>query len=175
MISRQRWPRPWHSRMQGPHLRWSQAPPLPWQKAGVGGYLRRWPNSLRRDILAWRILERPAHYDQKWTWGISVFWGVRILGRFHRLKRASTGATLDLDMRSYAIGIVEFYCGFCGIEMTCLKRVPSPALPESSMTHQEAEEQGVIHNQASEVLMRLLWLSRFSRPWVSLLDVWLQT
>ena len=86
--------------------------------------------------------------------------GVRTLGRFHRLKRTSTGATLDFDMRSYATGIVEFYCGLCGIEMTSLKRVPSPALPESSMTDQEAEEQGVLHNQASKVLMRLLWLSR---------------
>lgn len=90
--------------------------------------------------------------------------GVRILGRFHHLKRTSTGATLDLDMRSYATGIVEFYCGLCGIEMTSLKRVPSPALPESSMTDQEAGEQGVLHNQASKVLMRLLWLSRLSRP-----------
>ena len=59
-------------------------------------------------------------------------------------------------MRSYATGIVEFYCGLRGIEMTSLKR----GLPESSMTDQEAEEQGVLHNQASKVLMRLLWLSR---------------
>ena len=42
---------------------------------------------------------------------------VRILGRFHRLKRTSTGATLDLDMRSYATGIVEFYCGLCFVEL----------------------------------------------------------
>ena len=32
------------------------------------------------------------------------------------------------------------------------------------MTDQEAEEQGVLHGQAAKVLMRLLWLSRLSRP-----------
>ena len=90
--------------------------------------------------------------------------GIRILGHTHRLKKIHAGATLDLDMRSYETGIVEFDCGLRGIEVTSLKRVTSPALPESSVTDQEAEEQGVLHNQASKVLMRLLWLSRLSRP-----------
>ena len=89
---------------------------------------------------------------------------IRILGRTHRLKRTQKGTSLELDMRSYAAGIVEFYCGLCAIDAKSLKRVASPALPENLMTDQEAEEQGVLHGQAAKVLMRLLWLSRLSRP-----------
>ena len=89
---------------------------------------------------------------------------IRILGRTHRLKRTQKGTSLELDMRSYAAGIVEFYCGLCAIDAKSLKRVASPALPENLMTDQEDEEQGVLHGQAAKVLMRLLWLSRLSRP-----------
>ena len=89
---------------------------------------------------------------------------IRILGRNHHLKKTQSGATMELDMRSYAASIVEFYCGLCGIEVKSLKRVASPALPESLMLDKEAEEQGVLHGQAAKVLMRLLWLSRLSRP-----------
>ena len=68
------------------------------------------------------------------------------------------------DMQSYAKQIVSFYCDLCGISEESLKPVPSPALPESGMQDEEAEKQGELHRDAAKALMRLLWLSRLSRP-----------
>ena len=50
-----------------------------------------------------------------------------------------------------------------GISEESLKPVPL-ALPESSMQDEEAEKQGELHRDAAKALMRLLWLSRLSRP-----------
>ena len=68
------------------------------------------------------------------------------------------------DMQSYAKQIVSFYCDLCGVSEESLKPVPSPALPESSTQDEEAEKQGELHRDAAKALMRLLWLSRLSRP-----------
>ena len=45
-----------------------------------------------------------------------------------------------------------------------MKNVSSPALPESNMTDEEAEQLGVLQNDAAKALMRFLWLSRLCRP-----------
>ena len=68
------------------------------------------------------------------------------------------------DMSSYAQQVVAFYCDLCGISEASLKSLPSPTLPESNMTDEEAEQWGVLHHDAAKALMRLLWLSRLSRP-----------
>ena len=69
--------------------------------------------------------------------------------------------------RSKVSGIVmlaRLYCDLCGVSEEYLKPVPSPALPESSMQDEEAEKQGELHRGAAKASMRLLWLSRLSRP-----------
>ena len=89
--------------------------------------------------------------------------GTRILGRTHNVVRGPSKTQLCLDMRSYAEQIVVFYCEMTGMERQKLKKVASPALPESSMGDDELEE-GELHHLAARILMRLLWLSRLSRP-----------
>ena len=93
--------------------------------------------------------------------------GSLILGRTHKLFKRENGAELHFEMTSYAQSIVQFYCELCGIAESSLKAVPSPALPESNMSDEEADEQGWRHKDAAKALMRLLWLSRLSRPEVS--------
>jgi hypothetical protein len=90
--------------------------------------------------------------------------GSVILGRTHRLVRDAQESTMYYDMRSYAKQILSFYCDLCGVSEEYLKPVPSPALPESSMQDEEAEKQGELHRGAAKASMRLLWLSRLSRP-----------
>ena len=93
--------------------------------------------------------------------------GSLILGRTHKLFKREGEAELHFEMTSYAQSIVQFYCELCGISETSLKAVPSPALPESNMSDEEADEQGMLHKDAAKALMRLLWLSRLSRPDIS--------
>ena len=93
--------------------------------------------------------------------------GSLILGRTHKLVRTDSGSKMYFDMRSYAQQVVKFYCDLCGISEASLKSVPSPALPESNMTDEEAEQWGELQNDAAKALMRLLWLSRLSRPDIS--------
>ena len=90
--------------------------------------------------------------------------GSLILGRTHKSYRNEKGSTMHFDMTSYAQQVVSFYCDVCGISEGSLKTVSSPALPESNMTDEEAEQSGVLQNDAAKALMRLLWLSRLSRP-----------
>ena len=90
--------------------------------------------------------------------------GSRILGRNHIANRQSLQSQMIFDMRPYAQQTVEHYCELCDIEVKSLKNTNSPALPESSMTDDESLEQGTLSGVASQVLMRLLWLSRLSRP-----------
>ena len=93
--------------------------------------------------------------------------GSLILGRTHRLVRTEKGSVMHFEMTSYARQVVSFYCELSGISESSLKTVPSPALPESNMTDEEAEQQGVLQQDAAKVLMRLLWLSRLSRSDIS--------
>lgn len=90
--------------------------------------------------------------------------GSLILGRAHKLVRTESDAKLYFDMSSYAQQVVTFYCDLCGVSESSLKSVPSPALPESTMSDEEAKQWGVLHHDAAKALMRLLWLSRLSRP-----------
>ena len=67
---------------------------------------------------------------------------------------------MHFDRTSYAQQAVSFYCDLSGTSEGSLKHVSSPALPESNMTDEEAEQSGVLQNDAAKTLMRSLWLSR---------------
>ena len=60
--------------------------------------------------------------------------------------------------------LYHFTVKFRGVSEESLKPVPFQALPESSMQDEEAEKQGELHRDAAKAFMRLLWLSRLSRP-----------
>ena len=112
----------------------------------------------------WQELRELVRLDPEAHIGES---GSLILGRTHCCIRSGFGSEMHVDMSSYAQNIVRFYCELCGISSSSLKQVPSPALPEANMTEAEAEQQGMLHEDAAKVLMRLLWLSRLSRPDIS--------
>lgn len=65
---------------------------------------------------------------------------------------------------TYALKIVERYCELRRLVIKSLKSVNPPALPESAVSDEESLEQGALSGKASQVLMRLLWLSGLSRP-----------
>ena len=58
----------------------------------------------------------------------------------HKLVRTEGEAKMYFDMSSYAQQVVAFYCDLCGISEASLKSLPSPTLPESNMTDEEAEQ-----------------------------------
>ena len=93
--------------------------------------------------------------------------GCRILGRHHSVTRNDAVATCEFDMVAYTQQLVDFYCEITGVDKQKLRRVPSPAFPESQATDQELETTGDLHGTASRILMRALWLSRLARPDIS--------
>ena len=93
--------------------------------------------------------------------------GCRILGRHHSVTRSDAVATCEFDMVAYTQQLVDFYCEITGVDKQKLRKVPSPAFPESQVTDQELETTGDLHGTASRILMRALWLSRLARPDIS--------
>ena len=90
--------------------------------------------------------------------------GTLILGRKHYIKVEDDHTKCELDMRSYADSIVETYCELTGFERKRFRSVPTPHIPESSITEEDLSQTGELGKDASRILMRLLWLSRLTRP-----------
>ena len=67
-------------------------------------------------------------------------------------------------MRSYAESIVDTYCEITGFDKRRFRSVPTPHIPESSLTEEDLTQSGELDKDASRILMRLLWLSRLTRP-----------
>ena len=93
--------------------------------------------------------------------------GVRILGRLHCMSRGPTSTVTTFSMGEYVSQVIDAYCELTGLSPDALKKVPTPCLPESAMTDEEAEAQGQLHDSAAKVLMRALWLARLCRADVS--------
>ena len=70
-------------------------------------------------------------------------------------------------MIAYTQQLIEFYCEVTGIDKSKLRKVASPAYPESQATDSELNSTGELHGSASRILMRALWLSRLARPDIS--------
>ena len=62
------------------------------------------------------------------------------------------------DMRSYTRQVVEDYCKLAEFDINKLRAVSTPHLPESAMTDDDMSQPGQLHEHASRVLMRALWL-----------------
>ena len=61
-------------------------------------------------------------------------------------------------MIAYTQQLVDFYCETTGVDKNKLRKVPSPAFPESQATDDELNSTGELHGTASRILMRALWL-----------------
>lgn len=90
--------------------------------------------------------------------------GTLILGRKHYIKVENDHTKCELDMRSYAESIVDTYCEITGFDKKQFRNVPTPHIPESSLTEEDLTQSGELDKDASRILMRLLWLSRLTRP-----------
>jgi hypothetical protein len=90
--------------------------------------------------------------------------GTLILGRKHYIKVENDHTKCELDMRSYAESIVDTYCEITGFDKKRFRNVPTPHIPESSFTEEDLTQSGELGTGASHILMRLLWLSRLTRP-----------
>ncbi|CAE7694349.1 TIM17 [Symbiodinium sp. CCMP2592] len=66
-------------------------------------------------------------------------------------------------MPEYAEQIVQTYCEITGTTPDKLRRVNTPCIAESSMTDEDISAQGELHDSASRILMRCLWLARLCR------------
>ena len=89
--------------------------------------------------------------------------GSLILGRRHFITQHADKSTCLFDMKSYADGVVEAYCQITGFDRSRLKKVATPFLPES-YSDEDLAHARELQKDASRILMRMLWLSRLSRP-----------
>lgn len=90
--------------------------------------------------------------------------GTLILGRKHYITVKDDHTKCELDMRPYAESIVDTYCEITGFDKSRFRNVPTPHIPESSITDEDLSQTGELGKDASRILMRLLWLSRLTRP-----------
>ena len=93
--------------------------------------------------------------------------GVRILGRLHRRYDNPSYTTRAFKMPEYAEQIVQTYCELTGTTPDRLRQVTTPSLAESAMTDEEIATPGELHDSASRILMRCLWLARLCRADIS--------
>ena len=83
--------------------------------------------------------------------------GTLILGRKHYIKVENDHTKCELDMRSYAESIVDTYCEITGFDKKRFRNVPTPHIPESSITEEDltqSGELGVSHPDASVVVIK---------------------
>lgn len=90
--------------------------------------------------------------------------GTLILGRKHTIKVEDQQITSELDMRSYADSIVDTYWELTCFDKSRFRSVPTPHIPEASASEEDLSQTGGLGKDASRILMRLLWLSRLTRP-----------
>ena len=70
-------------------------------------------------------------------------------------------------MPEYAEQIVQTYCEITGTTPDKLRRVATPSIAQSAMTDEEIAMPGELHDSASRILMRCLWLARLCRAGIS--------
>ena len=65
-------------------------------------------------------------------------------------------------MPEYAEQIVQTYCELTGTTPDKLRRVTTPSIAELAMTDEEIATPGELHDSASRILTRCLWLISFA-------------
>ncbi|CAE7808317.1 GIP [Symbiodinium sp. CCMP2592] len=74
---------------------------------------------------------------------------------------------MAFKMPEYAEQIVQTYCDITGTTPDKLRRVTTPCIAESAMADEEISAPGELHDSASRILMRCLWLARLCRADIS--------
>ena len=86
-----------------------------------------------------------------------------ILGQLHCISPQGDRTVLTMNMVEYAAQVVEAYFDLTGISPDELRKVATLSLPESAMTDEDVATRGQLHESASKVLMKALWLARLCR------------
>jgi hypothetical protein len=84
----------------------------------------------------------------------------RYLGRDHIVFEFNGGRRVHMSMCDYAVSAYELYEKQFGP----LKIYDTPFLSEAALTTQGHEDPGQLAGSAAQLLMKLLWLARLSRP-----------
>ena len=84
----------------------------------------------------------------------------RVLGRKHVYQREGN-TVMTHDMSDYCRNACDFYEQLSGRK---LKEAAKPVVAEGSLLTSDWETRGQLADSASRVLMKSLWLARFSRP-----------
>ena len=74
---------------------------------------------------------------------------------------------MAFKMPEHTEQIIQTYCELTGTTPDKLRRVTTPSLAESAMTDEEVATSGELHDSASRILMRCLWLTRLCRADIS--------
>ena len=85
----------------------------------------------------------------------------RILGRHHKISRDKHGSTMQYDMTDFAENACKAYEELSGCT---LKKAATPYLPEGSLVDSDFEDRGQMAENASRVLVKILWSARLARP-----------
>ena len=85
----------------------------------------------------------------------------RVLGRRHLITRDEKGASMKLDMSDFAANACTAYEELSGC---VLKKATTPYLPEGSLVDSDFTVRGEMAQDASKVLMKILWSARLARP-----------
>ena len=75
--------------------------------------------------------------------------------------------SMAFKMPEHTEQIIQTYCELTGTTPDKLRRVTTPSLAESAMTDEEVATSGELHDSASRILMRCLWLTRLCRADIS--------
>ena len=86
----------------------------------------------------------------------------RILGRYHDISTSVDGSQVSFNMEDYSQQCCDLYLSIEGSKP--LKRVPTPFVPDGSLTVEDDEIKGALAPNAAKMLMKCLWLARLSRP-----------
>lgn len=82
----------------------------------------------------------------------------QFIGRYHHVH----DQTCVFDMTDYAQQALELYQDVCGD--VNYKRVSTPYVCDAMLTDVDYESAGQVGDRAASVLMKVLWLTRLSRP-----------
>ena len=85
----------------------------------------------------------------------------RVLGRRHIITRDERGASMKLDMSDFAANACTAYEELSGC---VLKKATTPYLPEGSLVDSDFTVRREMAQDASKVLMKILWGARLARP-----------
>ena len=102
----------------------------------------------------WEMLQKHSEIEDPTPVG-------RVFGRRHIITRDEHGASMKLDMSDFAANACTAYEELSGC---VLKKASTPYLPEGSLVDNDFTVRGEMAQDASKVLMKILWSARLARP-----------